>query len=440
MLANMLDVRMAPITLVVGALLTGGCDDRDDRRDDQPELPQVHSDAPYDSAPQLEDAEVETLAGQNHALTLDLYHQLREGEAADGSFAISAYSIHSAFGMLYAGTVEPARSEMAESLHFSLEGERQHVAHNWLDTQLAARNLPAENFAWGDQAAVEVHTANGVWVLDDYADLISRDYLDMLAIHYNAGVFLADFDARPEHERMSINAWVSKRTAELIPELFPMGVIDRQTTLVLVNALYLKAPWANPFNQKATEPAPFFKLDGSQIEVQMMHDEALRADYGLGLGYQAIALPLRGEALELLIIVPDDFASFEAELDDATLASVREDMETTVVTLGLPKFQLEAQLELTDELRALGLLSPFVDDHSFDAILERLGIITTVVHQTVIEVDEKGTEAAAATGIVVTKTNALIPAVELVVDRPFLLAIRDAPTDTLLFFGRVLEP
>jgi serpin B len=172
----------------------------------------------------------------------------------------------------------------------------------------------------------------------------------------------------------------------------------------------------------------------------MMRDEALRADYGLGPGYRALALPLRGQALELLIIVPDDFASFEQQLDADVLAQVRENMATTVVSVGLPRFELETQLELTDELQALGMASPFVDDRSFDAIMERLGVITAVVHQTVIEVDEKGTEAAAATGIVITKTNALVPEAELVVDRPFLLAIRDAPTDTLLFFGRVLEP
>jgi serpin B len=440
MLASMLDARMVPITLAVGALLSGGCDGDGDRRDDAQELPHVMSEAPHDSAPQIEDSEIETLARQNRWLTLDLYQALRTGEAEDRSFAISAYSIHGAFGMLYAGTVEPARTQMAEALHFTLPGERQYVAHNWLDTQLAARNLPAESFAWGEIEAVELNTANGVWVLDDYADRIAREYLDLLAIHYNAGVFLAEFDTRPEQERVAINTWVAMRTADRILELFPMGLIDQQTTMVLVNALYLKAPWAMPFIQENTKPAPFHKLDGSQIEVDMMRDEALRADFGLGPGYRALALPLRGQALELLIMVPDDFASFEEQLDANTLTEVRENMATTVVSVGLPRFQIETQLELTDELQALGMVSPFVDDRSFDAIMERLGVITAVVHQTVIEVDEKGTEAAAATGIVITKTNALVPEAELVVDRPFLLAIRDAPTDTLLFFGRVLEP
>lgn len=436
----MLDLRMVPIALLVGALLTGGCDGGDEPQREDQQLPQVHSDAPHDRAPQLDQPEAALLAKQNHALTVDLYHQLREGDAADRNFSISAYSIHSAFGMLYGGTVEPARSEMATSLHFSLPGERQHVAHNWLDAQLAERNLPADRQAWGDQAAVELRTANGVWVLDEYAELISREYLDLLATHYDAGVFLADFARKPEAERKAINAWVSKRTAELIPELFAEGVIDQQTTLVLVNALYLKAPWAKPFSLQATKPAPFHRLDGSTVDVAMMREEELRASHGQGPGWQAVALPLRGQALELLVILPDDFASFEAELDVDTLASVRASMTTRIMSVSLPKFEIEAELELTDELMALGLVSPFTDERSFDAILERLGIITAVVHQTVLKVDEKGTEAAAATGIVITKTGALIPEIDIVIDRPFLLAIRDAPTDTLLFFGRVLAP
>jgi serpin B len=438
MLASMLDLRMAPIALAIGALLTTGCDG--EAREDQQEFSELHSDQPHDKAPQLEAGEAEILAAQNHALTFDLYHLLRAGEAADKGFSISAYSIHNAFGMLHPGTVEPARSEMANALHFSLPGERQYVAHNWLDAELAARNMPAERHAWGKQAAVELHTANGVWLLDDYAELVSRDYLDTLALHYDAGVYLAQFDTRPELERIAINAWVADRTAQLIPELFPAGVIDTQTTLVLVNALYLKAPWAKPFDEQATEPAPFHRLDGTKLEVEMMHEPTLPAAYGHGPGYQAVALPLRGDALEVVLVVPDDFAAFEASLSPESFAALREGMAPSVVSLSLPRFELAAQFELTSELQWLGMVSPFVDDRSFDAILERLGVITTVVHQTVIEVDEKGTEAAAATGIVITKTNALAPDAELVVDRPFLLAIRDAPTDTLLFFGRVLEP
>ncbi|MFO7567878.1 MAG: serpin family protein [Enhygromyxa sp.] len=434
----MFDHRFIWVLLANGALLVGACDR--DRGAAPPELPQLKSDSPHQEDPQIEPAEAETLARQNQALTFALYHQLREGEAADRGFAISAYSIQSAFGMLYPGTVEPARAEMAAVMNFSLPGERQYVAHNWLATQLAARNLPAEEERWGGRAAVELRSANGVWVLDDFADRVSREYLELLATHYDAGVYLGRFTTQPEVERAAINAWVAERTANLIPELFPSGSIDEDVALVLVNALYLKAPWVEPFPEQNTQPAPFFRLDGAQLEVAMMHAPDLAAEYGEGPGYQAVALPLRGQDLEVLVIVPEDFSSFEAGLDATSFTSLRAGMAPAIVDLGLPKFELEAQLELTDELKALGMIRPFVDDRSFDAIVEQLGIITTVVHQTVIEVDEQGTEAAAATGIAISVTSAPEADATLVVDRPFLLAIRDTPTDTLLFFGRVLEP
>lgn len=437
MISTMIDARLYPVMLTFGALLGGACDE--DRRDVPLEFPQVSSETPHDQNPEIDATEAEILAAQNHALTFELYHRLREGEGHDRGFSISAYSLQSAFGMLYPGAVDLARAEMAATLHFSLAGDRQYVAHNWLDAQLAQRNLPAEGEG-REQAAVELHTANGVWVLEDLADRISRDYLDILALHYDAGVWLAQFDTRPEAEREAINAWVAARTADLIPELFPLGSIDDMVSLVLVNALYLKAPWAEPFAEQATEPAPFVRLDGSPIEVQMMHAPDLAASYGEGPGYQAVALPLRGGALELLVILPDDFAGFEAGLDAASFASLRAGMAPAIVRMSLPRFELDARFELTDELRALGMIHAFVDDHSFDAIVEELGVITTVVQQTVIKVDEHGTEAAAATGIAISVTSAPVPQATVVVDRPFMLAIRDAPTDTLLFFGRVLEP
>ncbi len=326
------------------------------------------------------------------------------------------------------------------SLHFSLPDERQYVAHNWLAAQLDERNLPAVSEPDFELAAVELHGANGVWLLDDLADRIASAYLDTLALHYDAGVYLSQFDTQPEVERTAINAWVAVRTANLIPELFPQGVITDSTTMVLVNAVYLKAPWAEPFSEALTSPAPFYGPDGTESTVDMMRSGELSAAYGEGPDYQAVAIPMRGDALELLVILPDDFATFEADFDAATLRALRDDMAPSIVDLRLPKFELEAQFELSAELQELGMLAPFLDAGSFDAILDKLGVITAVVHQTVIKVDEKGTEAAAATGIVVGESAAPEPDAEMIVERPFLLAIRDAPTDTLLFFGRVLEP
>lgn len=427
-----------PLALLLGVSLLACAPQDPDTPNGGTSFAEARSDVPHDEAPTLAAAEVAALAADNLGLTLDLYHALRTGQGSGKGFSISAYSIHSAFGMLYAGTVEPARTQMAESLRFSLPDERQHVAHNWLAAELDARNLPAIDDPDHAQAAVEIRGANGVWVLDELAELIAPDYLDLLATHYDAGVYLAQFDTQPDVERVDINAWVSERTEDLIPELFPDGVINTGTTMVLVNAIYLKAPWADPFNPYATSSAPFFGLDG-EIEVEMMRAD-MGADYGEASDYQAIALPLRGGELELVVILPSEFGSFEAALDPSTLADIRAGMNPALVALRLPKFELEAQFELSAELQTLGMVAPFFDSGSFDAILPGLGVITAVVHQTVLKVDETGTEAAAATGIVVGETGAPEPDATLTVDRPFLVAIRDAPTDTWLFFGRVLTP
>jgi len=439
-----MNLRFSPL-LVVPLLLASACTSdapSDEGNDDSGGFDQARSDEPHDENPQVSPDEAAALATANHALALDLYHALREGQAAGKGFSISPTSIQTAFGMLYGGTVEPAKSEMAAVLHFPLEGERQHVGNNWLDAQLVARNLPAltNDPEFGDADPVIVDSANGVWIRKDLAPEIAPPYLDLLAIHYDAGLYLAQFREQPDVERKGINAWVSERTNDLIPELLPAGVITTDTTMVLVNAMYLKAPWLDPFDAMLTADAPFTALDGTTVDVPMMHSGELEAGYAEGAGWQALAVPMRGEALELVVILPDDFKAFEAGLDAATLEGVFASLASTIVDAKLPRFELEAQLELTQELRELGMNAPFDDSRSFDDILTQLGVITAVVHQTVIKVDEKGTEAAAATGIVVGETSVPEPGATIVVDRPFVLAIRDQPSDTLLFLGRVLTP
>jgi serpin B len=404
-----------------------------------------HADQPHDQNPQLEPGEAEILAAANHALTLDLYHALRAGQAADLGFSISAYSIDNAFGMLYAGSLEPAHSEIAQTLHFDLAGEQQHVAHNWLDGELQKRNLPASESGDGDGDvdAVVLQNTNGLWLLDDYADGVSTDFLDLLAIHSDAGMKLAAFDVQPDVERESINAWVSERTGDLIPNLLPQGSIDEFTRLVLVNALYMAAPWIEPFSEGSTQEQDFTRLDAQVVSVEMMRAPALgSAQHAATAEYQAAALPLRGGNLDIVVILPEDFSAFEEGLTPAKLAEVLAELGPETLDLRMPKFELAAAFELTNELKDLGMVAPFSDVTSFDAIHSEIDVIEVVVHNTVIKLDEDGIEAAAATAIGGDGDGDgdPIPPAVMVVDRPFLLAIRDRPTNTLLFFGRVLDP
>ncbi|KIG14694.1 hypothetical protein DB30_06420 [Enhygromyxa salina] len=416
----------------------GDGDPGDGDGDPGDEIPELWSNQPHDGDPQLLPGELEALEAANHALTLDLYHALRNGQAAGEGFSISTYSIHSAFGMLYGGTTDPARTEIAQTLHFDLADDRQHVALNWLDAQFQSRNIPAVD---DEIDAVEFATANAVWALDDLASGVSDAYLDLLALHYDVGVKLGDFDAQPEAEREVINDWVSTQTRDLIPELFPEGSIDTFTTLVLVNALYLKGPWYEPFSY--TEAWDFTGLDNQVIPIEMMRNPGMSsAGFHVDPDYTIVDLPLRGNELELIVIMPEDFTAFEDSLDGAKLAAVLNSLDGGLLDLRMPMFNLEASFGLLEELEALGMVAPFSDVTSFDSIHEELNVIQTVVHKTVIRVDEDGLEAAAATGVGGDGDGDGDPPqpTVVVVDKPFLVAIRDRPTGTLLFFGRVLDP
>jgi serpin B len=407
---------------------------------EEPTWPMVESELAHDEDPQATADEQLALAADNHALSLDLYHDLREGKQTDKGFTVSAYSIQSAFGMLYGGTVEPAATEMATTLHLSLPGERQHVALNWLDKELNSRNLP-EVLGAEPMDPVIFEAANGVWALPGVATEILPEYLDLLAVHYGTGVALADFTVEYEQERMDINLWVSNRTHTLIPEFFKEGVINDSTRMVLVNAIYLKAPWAAPFDERATSKADFTRLDGSVVQVDMMSNGDLSGGYGEGVGYRVLVLPLRGSQLELVAVVPDDFAAFEAELDAAKLDEVVASVDYGRVVTEFPRFELDMDISLKSNLETLGLHLPFEDGNSFEGIMPGgPGVITDVIHHTVVKVDEKGTEAAAATGIVLGGDEGPEPEYSITVDRPFVLLLRDEPTNTLLFFGRVLDP
>ncbi|NVB37973.1 hypothetical protein G6O69_09005 [Pseudenhygromyxa sp. WMMC2535] len=270
---------------------------------------------------------------------------------------------------------------------------------------------------------------------------ICRDYLDILALYYGTGLRVADFSTSAEREREDINAWVGNRTNQLIPELFGPGMIDSATTMVLVNALYFKAPWATPFLN--SYPNEFTLLNGANKTVDMMANPNITALYTAGDGYSAASLALRGNALSMAFIVPDDFETFESTLDAPILLDILDAMESSDLDLSIPHFEIESNIELTKLLHEdlpLPMPTPFEDLDAFDDIVPSLGVITDVVHDTVLRIDEKGTEATAATGISVGDSGSFEPDASFDADSPFVFLIYDRPTRTPLFLGRVLEP
>jgi serpin B len=372
------------------------------------------------------------------ALGADLYAALVEGN--EENLVFSPASILLALAMARAGAAGTTASEMDAVLHLD-DPEEIHHALNGLTRALESRGGTVE--VNGEPAKLELSIANAVW---GQQTLTWQDaFLDVLAREYGAGVRLTDFAADPEAARVTVNGWVEDETRGRIPELIAPGMVDALTRMILVNAIYLKAPWAVPFVPEATRQAPFHLLDGSTVEAPFMAQDETIA-YAEGDGWQAVELPYAGDALAMLVLVPDKgaLATVESELAGGLINQAAAALAPTEVVLELPRWDIETRVELSRILGALGMPTAFTDQADFTGMTtdEQL-LIAFVIHQANITVDEAGTEAAAATAVGIDTTAA--PAEEpepilLTVDRPFLYALRDRQTGAVLFLGRVTSP
>ena len=268
-------------------------------------------------------------------------------------------------------------------------------------------------------------------------------YLDALASSFGAGLRLVDYKADPEAARKTINAWVSDQTEKRIPELIGEGVLDNSSRLTLVNAIYLKAAWAHRFGDAASTPkAPFTRADGSTVSVPMMRGGG-ELHFASGSGWQAVELPYVGDQLAMDIILPKDAAAFGASLDSKAWDAIVKALAEHPVDLSLPRFSTETKTDLASTLSAMGMPDAFTGKADFTGITTEEPIqIAAVIHQANIDVDENGTTAAAATAVLM-EAGAAAPSgtpVTLVVDHPFLFAIRDRTTGAILFMGRIGDP
>ena len=271
---------------------------------------------------------------------------------------------------------------------------------------------------------------------------LEPSYLDALASRFGAGLRLVDYRRDPEAARNLINAWVKSQTEGRIPRLLAPGILDTLTRLTLVNAIYLKAPWQVAFDAELTEPSPFTRASGSTVDVPTMAGGLQQLRYAEGSGWKAVELPYAGGSLAMTIVVPDDLAGFVQRLDATQFGQITGALATREVELWLPRFAIQAETDLAGTLSTLGMplaFDPQLADFSGITAEERL-YISAVVHQANISVDEKGTEAAAATAVVMAATAMPADSVTLRVDRPFLFAVRDLPTGAILFLGQVTDP
>ncbi len=392
------------------------------------------SDKPRETAPAIDQSDMAKLVSGNSEFAFNLYRVLSRQE---GNLFYSPYSISLALAMTYSGANGLTEKQMAEALRFGLPQNRLHPAFNSLDLALASRGEGAKG---KDGEGFRLNIANAIWGQKDYRFLPA--FLDLLAENYGAGLRVLDFMKSPEPSRLTINEWVSDRTEGKIKDLLPPGTIDQYTRLVLTNAIYFNAAWLFPFQKTATADAQFNLINGDKVTVPFMK-QTESFGYAAGNGYRAVELPYDGRQLSMVVIVPDKgkLGEFEKSLTSAQVNDILVKLADRQVALSFPKFKFEAEFKLKDTLSEMGMPVAFTDGADFSGMTgKRDLLISEVVHKAFVAVDEEGTEAAAATGVIMKLATVPAAPVELTVDSPFIFLIRDIETGSVLFIGRVLNP
>jgi serpin B len=376
-------------------------------------------------------ATVSAVAAADDAFGADMYQVLTENRA-DAVF--SPASVAGALRMALCGARGRTASELASALH--LNGSPEAAAEGWQALSAVLRDVTAGG-------SVTFRAPNILWVQSGLPLL--PDFTARLADTAAAAVADADFVAAPAAAREEINRVIAEQTEGKITGLLPPSAVDTATRLLLTSAIYLKAAWAEPFPGTATRDEPFYPdgPDRPSLAVPMMHGAAARA-YLHGDGYQAVVLPYRGTSLAMAVVLPDGaLAALRPKIAAGGLRGMLAGAARHQVTLSLPRFRLETAVNLVPALRQLGVTAAFTRDADFSGITaaQRLRI-GAVVHEAYVDVDEQGTEAAAATAITFRPTAAFRPPppVTMVVDRPFLFAIMDSRTGLPLFLGQVSHP
>ncbi len=394
----------------------------------------LKSDKERITSPDVSPSEQALLVEGNSAFAFELYQAIREEE---GNLFYSPYSISLPLAMTYAGARGETAQQMADTLQFILEQERLHPAFNWLDAELAKRGEGAEG---KDGEGFRLNIVNAIWGQKDYEFL--SDFLDVLAENYGAGLRILDFITETGKSRLAINDWVSDQTEGCIEDLIPQGAIDALTRLVLTNAIYFNAAWAYPFDEDMTADGPFYLLDGGQVIVPMMKQtEAF--SYTKGEGYQAVELRYDGGELSMVVFLPEagKFEAFEEGLQAQQVCDIISGLQPIQVTLTMPQFEFDSEFSLKDTLAGMGMPIAFSGDADFSGMTGNQELsISDVVHKAFVAVDEAGTEAAAATSVIMKLTAVPEPPVEVTIDRPFIFLIRDIETGAILFIGRVMNP
>lgn len=388
-------------------------------------------------------SDMQSLVEGNTAFALDLYIQLKKEEEEEhppgplqgGNLFFSPYSISTALAMTYAGARGKTAQQMADVLHFTLELEPLGQTFAELEAQLKAVQ---------EKGQILLSIANALWAQAGYSFL--QEFLDLVIKHYKAKQSYANF-ANHEAARQEINAWVEQQTNSKIRELIPKGLLDALTRLVLVNAIYFKGNWASRFDKDTTMNAEFWVTPDTSVTVPMMTQEHEFKYADIPQEHlQILELPYEGEDLSMIILLPtekDGLAALENSLCMEKLDGWLEPLWPQKVMVYIPKFKLNSGFSLAKMFSAMGMPDAFqegvADFSGMDGTRELH--ISAVIHKAFVEVHEEGTEAAAATAVVMKGRGiSFAPTLTFRADHPFLFLIRDNRSGSLLFLGRVIDP
>ncbi len=369
-------------------------------------------------------------AARANAIAFKFYSK---AAARPGNIFFSPYSIHTAFAMVYAGARGKTAQEIASVFSFLPGPLDQRASLESLDKDLAEA-AKGSDFT----------QANSFWAQEDYK--FRPAFIKTLRAHYKAEAREVNFAARTEEARAEINSWTGKQTKGKIKELFPKGALNPLSRLVLVNAVYFKGTWLETFSKEMTEEADFTKTGGDKVKVKMMTAPGTRkAEYSESEELQALRLPYQGGSLSMLVLLPREgktLGETEKALTAEKLEAIRKGLEKKKVKVFLPRFTFSSGFTLNDTLSELGMPAAFTEGAADFSGMDGTNklYIQTAFHKAFVEVNEEGTEAAAATGVAMGVKSMAFDFYRFRADRPFLFFIEDAKTGLILFMGRMAEP
>ncbi|MGF1657440.1 MAG: serpin family protein [Verrucomicrobiales bacterium] len=373
-------------------------------------------------------------------LTVSLYPKLI-GDLGENNFVFSPTSIQFALAMTAAGAKGATLEEMHQVLHYGAADQAELIIDSFTQLLTALRALDGSPDRLEGGLRTTLRVVNRIFVQEAFE--VSPEFQDAMA--ELAAFESKPFNTNPDGARQEINAWVSEQTQNKIENLLPGGSISNNTMTVLVNALYFKGSWARAFSPHSTSDKAFTLPSGEEVMTPTM--TVLEGFSVLEKpGYTVVALPYRDESTRMLVIVPEEsasFSEFEAELSAGWWREFDSEAEHARVILEMPRFKVESPLlGLKEPFERLGMQLPFTGGADFSGISSKDSFfIESIFHKAVVEVDEEGTEGAAATAVVMARTSVPTePPKLLQINRPFFFVVQDTASGAVLFFGRVLDP